>query len=88
VSAQGPDRDLDLLMRTLDEWGVTIRTEQCDGEGGLVRIKDRHILFLPINGSAQQKKQICLAAIGKLMHQNAHVAPRIRKLLGEEEWSE
>jgi hypothetical protein len=86
MSAAHPDPDFDLLARTLDNWGVEVRTEHSDGAGGLVRIKDRHILFLPIDCPMDQKKRYCIEAIRKIMDPGAHIAPRIRKLLGEEEW--
>lgn len=82
------DPDFTLLVRTLENCGVEIRTEKCEGEGGLVRIQDRHVLFLSVYSPIEHKKKVCLDAIRKLMHPRMHVAPRIRKLLGEEEWDE
>jgi hypothetical protein len=88
MNAAPPDPDFVLLVRTLETCGVEIRTEKCDGEGGLVRIKDRHVLFFPVHSPIEHKKKVCLDAIQKLMHPHMHIAPRIRKLLGEEEWNE
>jgi hypothetical protein len=86
MNAAPSDSDFVLLVQTLENRGVEIRTEKCDGEGGLVRIQDRHVLFLPEHSPVEHKKKLCLDAIKKLMRGNMHLLPRVRKLLGEEEW--
>ena len=88
MTAAPSDPDFVLHVQTLENCGVEIRIEKCDGEVGLVRIQDRHVLFLPIHSPIEHKKKVCLDAIRKIMHGNMHIAPRIRKLLGEEEWDE
>jgi hypothetical protein len=88
MNAAPSDPDFVLLVQTLENCGIEIRIEKCDGEGGLVRIQDRHVLFLPIHSPIEHKKKVCLDAIRKIMHGTMHIAPRIRKLLGEEEWDE
>ena len=88
MNAAPSDPDFVLLVQTLENCGIEIRIEKCDGEGGLVRIQDRHVLFLPVHSPIEHKKKVCLDAIQKIMHGNMHIAPRIRKLLGEEEWDE
>jgi hypothetical protein len=81
------DPDLALLMQTLERLGVEVRQEPCDSNGGLVRVRDKRVLFLDSAGDAETRKRMCLDALRRLDLGGVHVPPRIRALLGEEEWT-
>jgi hypothetical protein len=81
-----PDPDISLLLRTLDQMGVEIRRGVFDSPGGLVRMEDRYILFLHNTISPGQEKELCLDAIRKMGPLAVHVPPRVRALLGQDEW--
>ncbi len=82
--------DLALLRVTLEKCGVEVRSERCGGEGGMVRIGDRLAVFVPTDCPKTRILHIYCAAIKKLIgaHDSLHVPPRIRQLLGEEDWSD
>lgn len=86
MKPQKPDPDLSLLLRTLDKMGVEIRRGVFDSEGGLVRMEDRYILFLHNAVVPQREKELCLDAIRKMGPGAVHVPPRVRALLGENDW--
>jgi hypothetical protein len=83
---QQPGTDTLLLLHTLDNMGVEIRRGIFDSAGGLARIGDRYILFLPDTVSTSQEKELCLDAVKKMGSSSVHVSPRVRFLLGEDEW--
>jgi len=65
----------DLMMCTLSQCGVDIRT-----------VAGCRVLFLNNRSSLEQKKECCLNALRILNAEQAHLPPRIRQLLGEEDW--
>jgi hypothetical protein len=79
--------DCALLRMTLENAGVEIRTEACDG-GGIVRMDGRYIVFVPLTSTSAQMMEIYLHSIRKLAASLVHIAPRVRRLLGEEDWDE
>jgi hypothetical protein len=81
-----PDPDTVLLLQTLDKMGVEIRRGIFDSPGGLVRMEERYILFLHDTVSPAQEKELCLDAIRKMGPSAVHVPPRVRELLGEDDW--
>jgi hypothetical protein len=81
-----PDPDIALLLHTLDKMGVEIRRGVFDSVGGLTRIEDRFILFLHNNLLPGQEKELCLDAIRKMGPSAVHMPPRVRELLGEDDW--
>ena len=81
-----PDPDIVLLLHTLDKMGVEIRRGVFDSTGGLVRMEDRYILFLHDTISPGQEKELCLDAIRKMGPSAVHMPPRVRELLGEDDW--
>jgi hypothetical protein len=81
-----PDPDTTLLLNTLDKMGVEIRRGIFDSPGGLVKMEDRYILFLHDAISPGQEKDLCLDAIRKMGPSAVHMPPRVRKLLGEDDW--
>ena len=81
-----PDSDIILLLKTLDQMGVEVRRGVFDSEGGLVRIEDRYVLFLHDAVTPGREKGLCLDAIRKMDPTLSHVTPRVRELLGEDDW--
>ena len=86
MKGEVPEDDLLLLQSTLENAGVEIRSETYGGEGGLVRIGDRHIVFVPVHAPGAHVRALYLDSIRKLMASLTHVPPRVRQLLGEEDW--
>ncbi len=80
------DPDLAILLATLEKMGVEIRRGALDTDGGLVRMNDQHILFLRNGISGAREKELMLDAIRKMGHAAVHVPPRVRELLGEDDW--
>jgi hypothetical protein len=80
------DDDLALTRSVLEKAGVEIRTADCGGEGGLVRINDRLTVFVPLRSSASHRQALFIDSIRKLAESLGHIPPRVRQLLGEEEW--
>jgi hypothetical protein len=80
------DPDIAILLRTLEKMGVEIRRGSFDAAGGLVRMEDRYILFLRNNASPASEKESYLDAIRKMRPAAVHVPPRVRELLGEDDW--
>ena len=80
------DPDITLLLHTLDKMGVEIRRGVFDSPGGLVRMEGGYILFLHDAVSPGQKKELCLDAIKKIGPSAVHMPPRVRELLGEDDW--
>ena len=76
----------DLMMCTLSQCGVDIRTVAGEPDGGLVKLAGCRVLFLNNRSSLEQKKECCLNALRILNAEQAHLPPRIRQLLGEEDW--
>ena len=75
-----------LLRSILEKAGVEIRSETCGGEGGLVRLGDRIIVFVPLNSTKPHEERLYLDSIKKLSASIGHIPPRVRQLLGEEDW--
>jgi len=86
MNAAGADDDLVLLRAVLDKAGVEIRSETCGGEGGLVRLGDRNIVFVPLHSAQPHIRQLYCDSIKKLAASLGHIPPRVRQLLGEEDW--
>lgn len=80
------DEDLDLLVRALDEMGVEVRYESCDSDGGLVRLRDQQLMIVNPRLGIAGRKELFIKALRQLPHDNLHLSPRIRALLGEKEW--
>ncbi len=87
MSPFSSDDDCALLLRTLENGGVEIRIEKCEGDGGLVRRGDRYTLFVPANSPSQLRRGLYLNSIRKLSALRIPLSPRVRQLLGEEEWN-
>jgi hypothetical protein len=87
MNAEGMENDCALLRATLENAGVEIRSESC-GDGGLVRMDGRYIVFTPLCSSNAQLQQIYIHSIKKLAASLVHIPPRVRQLLGEEDWNE
>lgn len=81
-----PDPDIILLNNALDKLGVEIRHGTFDGDGGLVKMEDRYILFLRTGVLQQREKDLMLDAIRRMGPLAVHVPPRVRELLGEDQW--
>jgi hypothetical protein len=86
MKSDKPDPDTVLLLHTLDTMGVEIRRGIFDSIGGLTRIEDRYILFLHNTISPAREKELCLDAIRRMGPTSVHVPPRVRELLGEDDW--
>ena len=86
MNAAPSDNDGPLLRAVLENAGVEIRLADCGGEGGLVRIGDRSIVFVPVNSSHAHQQTLYLDSIKKLSASLGHIPPRVRQLLGEEDW--
>jgi hypothetical protein len=82
------EEDIAMLRAALEKAGVDIRTETCNGEGGLVRLGDRAIVFVPLHSPKAHQRRLYLDSIKKLSPSMGHIQPRIRQLLGEEDWDE
>jgi len=74
------------MIRALSECGVDIRTVTGESDGGLVKLTGCRVLFLNNRSTLEQKKECCLNALRILNAEKAHITPRIRQLLGEEDW--
>jgi hypothetical protein len=81
------ENDLALMRAVLEKAGVEIRSEPCGGEGGLVRMGDRSIVFVPLHSPKPHAQRVYLDSIKKLASSLGHIPPRIRQLLGEEDWN-
>ena len=81
-----PDPEIILIINTLDKIGVEIRRGTFDGDGGLVKMGDRYILFLRTGVLPLREKELLLDAIRKMGPLAVHVPPRVRELLGEDQW--
>jgi hypothetical protein len=81
------DSDIALLRAVLENAGVEIRSANCEGEGGLVRISDRVIVFVPLQCSKEHQQTLFINSIKKIKGSLNHIPPRIRQLLGEEDWN-
>jgi hypothetical protein len=77
-----------LCIRTLEKAGVEIRIGNLESDGGLVKLADVLVLFIQKNIPLQRECTVYLLAIQKLGTDMVHIPPRIRALLGEEEWDE
>jgi hypothetical protein len=82
------DEDIMVLRAVLEKAGVEIRTEAIAGEGGLVRMDGRIIVFVPLHSAKRHVVGIFLDSIQKLAGSLGHIPPRVRQLLGEEDWHE
>ena len=87
MNADCSDSDLALLRATLENAGVEIRPADCEGEGGLVRIGDRVIVFVPLRSSKAHQQTLYIDSIKKIAVSLNYIPPRIRQLLGEEDWN-
>ena len=80
------DDDLRLMLRALEQLEVEVRMEHCESAGGLVRMRKRWVLLLNPFADLESRKGVCLAALGRFDTQSIHLPPRLRALLGDEEW--
>jgi hypothetical protein len=80
------DDDLRLLERTIDNMGIEVRRGSFDSEGGLVKIKGRHVLFVRAGIGQARQRSLYLDALRALGAAAVHVPPRVRQMLGEKEW--
>jgi hypothetical protein len=78
--------DLALLRAVLEKAGVEIRAADIGGEGGLVRIGDRMVVFVPLHCAVSHRQTLFIDSIRKLADLLVHIPPRVRQLLGEEDW--
>ncbi len=81
-----PDPDAVLLLRTLENMGVEIRRGSFDTPGGLVKMEDRYILFLRNSIPPAIEKELYLDAVRRIDPSAVHLPPRVRTLLGEDDW--
>jgi hypothetical protein len=88
MTADRSEEDLAVLRMVLEKAGVEIRSENCAGEGGLVRMENRLIVFVPLHCTKQHMTRLFLDSVKKLAGSLGHVPPRVRHLLGEEDWHE
>jgi hypothetical protein len=86
VNLPNADDNRMLLRSVLEKAGVEIRSETCGGEGGLVRLGDRIFVFVPLNSTKPHEERLYLDSIKKLAASIRHIPPRVRQLLGEEDW--
>ena len=86
MSSPAAEDDLFLLRSVLEKAGVEIRSETCGGEGGLVRLGDRLIVFVPLHSAKPHEERLYCEAIKKLAASLGHIPPRVRQILGEEDW--
>jgi hypothetical protein len=86
MSAAPSEDDLALLCAVLEKAAVEIRGADVAGEGGLVRINDHMIVFVPRRSSAAHRQKLYIDSIRKLAESLGHIPPRVRQLLGEEDW--
>jgi hypothetical protein len=81
-----PDADAVLLLRTLENMGVEIRRGSFDTPGGLVKMEGRYILFLRAGIPSTLEKEVYLDAVKKMGPSAVHLPPRVRALMGEDDW--
>jgi hypothetical protein len=86
MTANRDEEDLAVLRLALEKAGVEIRSENCAGEGGLVRMEGRLIVFVPLHSTERHMTRLFLDSIKKLAGSLGHLPPRVRQLLGEEDW--
>lgn len=75
-----------LLEETLERCGIEVRVEDCDSDGGLTRLKGRAILFVNRRLTPARRMRHYVDALRKCDLGGVYLPPRIRELLGEEEW--
>jgi hypothetical protein len=80
--------DISILERTITDAGITIRTADCYGNGGLVRINGRRELIIPDKISDLMKKELYINCIKELNADCIKMPPRARQLIGEDGWNE
>ncbi len=80
------DENLLLLMQTIEHFGVEIRHEPCESNGGLVRMREKRVLFINSALGTEGQKEVCLGALRRLDMSGVHVPPRVRALMGEDDW--
>jgi hypothetical protein len=86
MKSDKPDPDTVLLYHALDKIGVEIRHGNFDMPEGLARIGDRYILFLRSGITPDREKELCIEAVKRMGPMALHVPPRVRELLGEDDW--
>jgi hypothetical protein len=80
--------DFILLQKTLENAGVEIRNVKCDANGGLVRINDKWKLIIPAFITEKARMELYIDSIKNMPMPLLHVPPRVRQLLGEEDFDE
>jgi hypothetical protein len=88
AGGKGRDRELESLFAVLSRLGVDVRVEPFETDGGLVRLRDRYVLFLNRNGERARWKELCVEAIGRFDTTQLHLSPSVRRALGDEGWAE
>jgi|GEM_PF-1271800 hypothetical protein len=83
-----PDPDIALLFAAIDKMGIEVRRGVFDGDGGLVRMEGRYILFLRTGIPPWRERELLLDAIKKLGPAAVHLPPRVRQLLGGDDWED
>jgi hypothetical protein len=81
-----PDADLAILLRTLEKMGIEIRRGDFEMPEGLARVEDRYLLFVRSGTTPGREKELYLDALRKMGPSSVHVPPRVRELLGENDW--
>ena len=80
-----PRNDCALLSAALEQAGVEIRFEACE-TGGLARVGGRFTLFIPKGLSETRQCSLYADALKKIDLSHLRLQPRVRQLLGEEDW--
>ena len=62
----GHERDLSMVVGALERLGVEVRWERCEGDGGLVRLKDRDVVFVNTQALPFRQLAVCLDALAML----------------------
>ena len=81
--------DVAALELALTRLGVTIREEALPeaSRGGLVRLGDRSICFVPLHGGPGPRREALLDALRRVDTGDVFLTPRVRGLLGaDEDW--
>jgi hypothetical protein len=88
ADAARAERDCRLLEGLVDQMGIVLRVEPCEGEGGLVSMGERRYLFVNRFLSAVGRREVEIAALRRLDLSGTFLSPRLRELLGDEGWTD
>jgi predicted dehydrogenase len=86
MKAQKQNDEINILIKTLENMNIEVRRGYFEHHGGLVKIKDKYVIFLNEYFSVSEKKRLCLEAIKKIGNLSIYIPPKIRQMLGEDNW--